>query len=104
MIIHQNHDYSHLPGGQPHYNLPETDENVRLAGGKRAILMLSDASHRLSAGRILRRGMDWKRFWHEVEIFPIVSLRSPFLAEGFYFLFHPLRAYREMRWEARGKQ
>jgi hypothetical protein len=103
-IIHQNHDYSHLPGGLPHYNLPETDENVRLAGGKRAILMLSDASHCLVEGRIARRGMDWKRFWHEVEIFPILSLRSPLLAEVFYFLFHPLRAYREWRWEARGKQ
>jgi hypothetical protein len=104
MIIHQNHDYSHLPGGLPHYNLPETDENVRLAGGKRAILMLSDASHCLSDGQILRRGMDWKRFWHEAEIFPILRLSSPLLAEGFYFLFHPLRAYREWRWEARGKK
>lgn len=30
-IIHQDHDYSHLPDGKPHYNHPETDENVRLA-------------------------------------------------------------------------
>ena len=42
MIIHQNHDYSHLPGGQPHYRLPETDENVRLAGGKRVIFHLRE--------------------------------------------------------------
>jgi len=104
LIIHQNHDYSHLPGGKPHYDLPETDENVRLAGGKRAILMLGDASHTLRDGRILRRGMDWKRFWHEVEIFPIVRLRSPFLAEVAYFFFHPIKAYREWRWERRGKQ
>ena len=34
MIVHQNHDYSHLPGGKPHYNHPETDENVRLSGGR----------------------------------------------------------------------
>jgi hypothetical protein len=34
MIIHQNHDYSHLPGGQPHYKLPETYENIHLAGGR----------------------------------------------------------------------
>ena len=27
-VIHQNHDYRHLPGGQPHYRLPETNENV----------------------------------------------------------------------------
>ena len=32
-VIHQDHDYSHLPQGQAHYRLPETFENVRLAGG-----------------------------------------------------------------------
>ena len=52
MIIHQNHDYSHLPGGQPHYRLPETYENIRLAGGKRTIFELPDASHRLVKGRL----------------------------------------------------
>ena len=103
-IIHQKHDYSHLPGGRPHYDLPETDENVRLAGGKRAILMLGDASHRLEGERILRRRLSWKRFWHELELFPILRLRSALLAEAAYFLFHPLKAYREWRWERRGKQ
>ena len=33
-IIHQNHDYSHLPGSQPHYDLQESRHNMRLAGGK----------------------------------------------------------------------
>ncbi len=49
-IIHQNHDYRHLPGGQPHYRQPETFENIRLAGG-RAVTRFSllDASHRLEA-------------------------------------------------------
>src|SRR5258707_13898162 len=34
MIVHQNHDYSHLPGGKPHYEHPDTNENIRLAGGQ----------------------------------------------------------------------
>ena len=100
-IIHQNHDYSHLPGGQPHYKLPETDENVRLAGGKRTIFELPDASHMLRGGELHRPAFSWKRFWREVEIFPLVKLHSYPLAQAFYFLFHPQKAYREFRQDAR---
>ncbi len=100
-IIHQNHDYSHLPGGQPHYKLPETDENVRLAGGKRTIFELPDASHVLRDGDLHRPAFLWKRFWREVEIFPLVKLHSYLLAQAFYFIFHPLKAYREFRQDAR---
>lgn len=100
-IIHQNHDYSHLPGGQPHYKLPETDENVRLAGGKRTIFELPDASHVLRGGELRRPAFSWKRFWREVEIFPLVKLRSYPLAQAFFFLFHPQKAYREFRQNAR---
>lgn len=96
-IIHQNHDYSHLPGGQPHYRHPETFENIRLAGGKRAIFELPDASHRLQGGALRGVPFTWKRFWREVEIFPLVSLHSYPLAQAAYALFHPRKAYREWR-------
>ncbi len=96
-IVHQNHDYSHLPGGQPHYKLPETFENIRLAGGKRAIFELPDASHRLVNGRLRRQPLHWRKFWREVEIFPLVRLHSYPLALAFYALFHPIRAYRDLR-------
>ena len=86
-IIHQNHDYSHLPGGQPHYRHPETFENVRLAGGKRAIFELPDASHRLVGGRLARPPLTWKRFWREVEIFPLVRLHSYPLAQALLHAF-----------------
>jgi|Deesub1362A_J573_1020465.scaffolds.fasta_scaffold01365_6 hypothetical protein len=46
-VVHQDHDYAHLPGGQPHYRLPESGENVRLAGGREAIFTLQDATWRL---------------------------------------------------------
>lgn len=94
-IIHQNHDYSHLPGGQPHYRHPETFENVRLAGGKRAIFELPDASHRLVNGKLVRPPLTWKRLLREAEIFPLVSLHSYPLAQVFYALFHPVKAFRE---------
>ena len=97
LIIHQNHDYSHLPGGQPHYRLPETFENVRLAGGKRAIFELPDASHRLSAGRVQPQKGSWARFWRGVETFPLLRLHSYPLAQASYALFHPKKAYRDFR-------
>ncbi len=96
-IVHQNHDYSHLPGGQPHYRHPETFENIRLAGGIRAIFELPDASHRLVGGKLARPVLTWKRLRREAEIFPLVRLHSYALAQLFYAVFHPIKAYRELR-------
>ncbi len=97
MIIHQNHDYSHLPGGQPHYKLPETFENIRLAGGKRTIFELRDANRRLVAGNLQPLPFSWSRLGREMETFPLVTLHSYALAQLSYALFHPQKAYREFR-------
>jgi hypothetical protein len=97
LIIHQNHDYSHLPGSQPHYRLPETFTNVRLAGGRRTIFTLWDADWRLEDKelvRIPRRGAKLRR---EIEIFPLVSLKSRLLGELSFGLFHPSEAWAEWR-------
>jgi len=96
-IVHQDHDYSHLPNGQPHYHLPETDENVRLGGGKLTIFRLEDASHRMKDSKISRLPITWKRFWREAEIFPLVTLHSKWLAWLFFAVFHPYKAYVEWR-------
>jgi hypothetical protein len=97
-IVHQNHDYSHLPGGQPHYRLPETGENVRLAGGRRTIFHLEDATRRLTAdGHLARFPRTWPRFKRELETFPLTHLRSRFLGELTFALFHPRKAYGEWR-------
>lgn len=96
-IIHQNHDYSHLPGGQSHYRLPETGENVRLAGGNRAIFSLIDANKRLISGRLKPFPLTWEKIKRELEIFPLVTLKSFFLANFVFFLFHPRKAIIEYR-------
>lgn len=96
-IIHQSHDYSHLPGGQPHYHLPETDENVHLAGGKRHIFTLRDVNWQFVSAKLIRPRLTWQRFWREIEIFPLVSLHSQPLAAVFFVLFHPRKAYNEFR-------
>jgi hypothetical protein len=96
-IIHQDHDYSHLPNGKPHYDLPETDENIRLAGGKRTIFTLPDANFRLTDKGIQRKSLTGSRFLRELEIFPLMKLHSFALAELFHLLLHPRDAYGRLR-------
>ena len=96
-VIHQNHDYSHLPGGQPHYRLPETDDNTRMAGGRRAIFTLMDAEFSLKNGQLQRLPLDATKILREVEIFPLVRLHWRWLGELFFMFFHPRRALAEWR-------
>lgn len=51
-IIHQDHDYSHLPGGQPHYNLDETKDNMAMAGGIQHMFTVLDTDRQLIDGQI----------------------------------------------------
>lgn len=95
LIIHQNHDYSHLPGGQTHYRLPETNENVRLAGGKRTVFTLMDVNYVMENNKIENYPFSWKKFWREVEIFPLITIKSKWLAQLFFSIFHPKKAYSE---------
>jgi hypothetical protein len=92
-VIHQDHDYSHLANGQPHYRLPETQKNVALAGGDYSIFTLKDSSHRLSRGLIKPPGLNLKRIWREIEIMPLTKWHSPRLGQLFYYLFHPRKGY-----------
>lgn len=70
MIVHQNHDYSHLPGGQPHYEHPDTNENIRLAGGQtNTRYTILDSTHQLVDGKLVRPRMSYLRFMRGVELF-----------------------------------
>ena len=95
MIVHQNHDYRHLPGGKSHHTLPETDENIRLAGGEAAIrYTILDATHRLVEGRLESPRMSAPRFQRGLELF---------LRRIFFFLPESLResVVRPQRWRKR---
>jgi hypothetical protein len=75
MIVHQNHDYSHLPGAKPHYDHPDSNENIRLAGGQANIrYTILDSTHRLIDGKLARPKMTMLRFTRQLELF----LRSIF--------------------------
>ena len=70
MIVHQNHDYSHLPGGKSHYEHPDTNENIRLAGGQANIrYTILDSTHRLVDGKLARPKMTSMRFTRRFELF-----------------------------------
>jgi hypothetical protein len=70
MIVHQNHDYSHLPGGKPHYEHPDTNENIRLAGGEANVrYSIVDATHQLVDGKLIRPKISYLRFMRGVELF-----------------------------------
>ena len=70
MIVHQNHDYSHLPDGKPHYEHPDTNENIRLAGGQANVrYTILDSTHQLMDGKLTRPKMTSLRFTRRVELF-----------------------------------
>jgi hypothetical protein len=58
VAVHQRHDYAHLAGGfrEAHFGA-EADRNLELAGGKRHLYTIHDASHRLAADGRLRRNL-----------------------------------------------
>jgi hypothetical protein len=51
-VVHQNHDYSHLPQGKPPYGSEEAMRNISLAGGRKSIMNITDARYRLVDGKI----------------------------------------------------
>ena len=74
MIIHQNHDYSHLPGGQPHYKHPETDVNIQLAGGREVTrFTLLDVDRRLSNGKLISRKWNRQTLRRAIESYPLLA-------------------------------
>jgi len=70
LIVHQNHDYAHLPDGKPHYEHPETNENIRLAGGQANIrYTILDSTHQLTNGKLSRPKMTSLRLMRKLELF-----------------------------------
>jgi len=66
-VIHQDHDYSHLPGGKPHYELPESRQNEALAGGSANLYMVLDSNRQLINNRVRRPRWSWLRTLRHIE-------------------------------------
>lgn len=70
MLVHQNHDYSHLPGGKSHYDHPDTNQNIHLAGGQANIrYTILDSTHHLLGGKLVRPPLTAMRFERKLELF-----------------------------------
>jgi hypothetical protein len=92
MIIHQNHDYGHLPGGQPHYKLPETYENIRLAGGREVTrFTLLDTNRKLVGGRLRRPAWSGERFIRWLETFSLLAFNNYWLASRIAYVIRWVR-------------
>ncbi len=68
MIIHQNHDYSHLPGNKPPYDLPETKKNIQIAGGVKTMYTILEANQILVDGDLKPAPMSIPRLLHKIEL------------------------------------
>jgi hypothetical protein len=67
MVIHQSHDYSHLPGGRPHYDLAESQHNQQIGGGLKHMYMVLDADCQLIDGQIKQARFNWLRLIRHIE-------------------------------------
>ena len=97
IVVHQSHDYAHLPGGKPHYRLPETRENVIRGGGEHTIFTLFDAQYDLKNGKIIKKKWSWRKTIREIEIFPLTNKRSQFLGKLFFYIINPKKGYAALR-------
>ncbi len=68
MVVHQNHDYSHLPGGKPPYHMAESERNRALAGGRKNLYLILDTNIRLANGRIAKAPFSMARLLRKVEL------------------------------------
>jgi hypothetical protein len=75
-VVHQNHDYAHLPGGAPHHRHPESLRNLELAGGRETVFRLGDADWRLSDNGPIRKGMFEFRYPRRWEA-DLIARRGP---------------------------
>lgn len=66
-IVHQNHDYRHLPNGQMHYRHPESERNVDLGGGYQSMFYLWDIPYVFADGKIQKKPFTRLRVARAVE-------------------------------------
>jgi hypothetical protein len=87
-VVHQNHDFSHFTNGQIHRLQPESQENLRLAGGRFAMFTIYDTDYAMISGRLQKIRLNRWKIVREISIFPAVTLKWKWLARITYFIFN----------------
>jgi hypothetical protein len=91
-IVHQQHDYAHLPEGKSHRRVPETDENNRLAGGREITrFSLLDVDRRLVAGKLSGRSWNAATLRRAIETTPLLAWNNYRLTGQITALFHRVK-------------
>lgn len=91
-IVHQQHDYAHLPEGKTHRQLPETDENNRLAGGREITrFSLLDVDHRLVVGKLRGRSWNATTLRRAIETYPLLVWNNYLLTSQITTFFHRVK-------------
>lgn len=93
-IVHQDHDYRHLPGGQPHYRHPESRQNVELAGGVEMIFTLRDTDWIATGEVVRRRPARLADIGRRVETRLYVLFGPGRFSHAAWLLFHPVQFLR----------
>ena len=98
--VHQTHDYAHLPGGQPHFRLPESKENVEMGGGRIAVFTIRDTTWRLGQDGLFRRSWRDRGLARSLEasLYAALGAGPARLAR---MLLHPFDTARYYCWAAR---
>ncbi len=94
-VIHQNHDFSHLPDGKIHRLQPESADNMQLAGGRYTVYTIHDANYQMVDGELQRIRLNRWKLLREISIFPAVALHCHWMAKIVYALFNPKRLMKD---------
>ncbi len=75
-IIHQRHDYQHLPGGKSHHKLKESDRNVALSGGMKTLYDLLDVKFEYQNRKISRKSISMAYLLRRLERLVIPEIQK----------------------------
>ncbi len=67
-VIHQNHSYTHLPNGRPHYDLEESSYNMAMAGGRSNMYTILDTNYQCIDGKLRAPRMSALRLLRRIEL------------------------------------
>ncbi|MDF1499260.1 MAG: hypothetical protein P1P76_02180 [Anaerolineales bacterium] len=96
-VVHQDHDYGHLPGGRPHYRHPESGRNIELAGGYETMFRLCDADWVLGASDLRKKRLTEWSWPRKIEADLISAIGPGNLARLVRMSFHPRDALAYLR-------
>lgn len=82
MVVHQNHDYRHVPQGTgDRWEGPEADANRNLFDFKYERFRLTHATHELKQGTLTHRPKSWRQ-WRDEQIALRRPMKWPLLVES----------------------